>query len=97
MARHGFLERHGIVPNTIREDMFFFALPAFLIFIAGLTVSALDDWDGMLATIRGLVRYPHSLFMLPIQGMSGLALIVIGLALLLAGRSHSGGITLRLW
>ena len=39
MAKGGFLARHGIVRNAIREDMLYFALPGLLVFTAGLVVS----------------------------------------------------------
>jgi protein-S-isoprenylcysteine O-methyltransferase Ste14 len=68
MAKRGFLTRHGIVRNAIREDMLYFALPALLFFTAGLVVSA---WD--------LVRHQGSLYILSVQSIVGLALIAIAL------------------
>ncbi len=70
MAKRGFLARHGIVRNAIREDMLYFALPAILVLCAGMGVSA---WD--------LVRQQGSLYMLSVQSIVGLALIVIGLTI----------------
>ena len=68
MAKRGFLTRHGIVRNAIREDVLYFAIPALLFFTAGLVVSA---WD--------LVRQQGSLYILSVQSVVGLALIAIGL------------------
>lgn len=68
MAKRGFLTRHGIVRNAIREDMLYFGLPALFVFTAGLVVSA---WE--------LVRHQGSLYILSVQSIVGLALIVIGL------------------
>ncbi len=68
MAKRGFLKRHGIVRNAIREDMLYFAIPALFVFSAGMVVSA---WD--------LVRHQGSLYILSVQSIVGLALIVIGL------------------
>ena len=68
MAKRGFLTRHRIVRNAIREDVLYFALPALLVFTAGLVVSA---WD--------LIRQQGSLYILSVQSIVGLALIVIGL------------------
>ncbi len=79
MAKRGFLARHGIVRNAIREDMLCFALPAFFVYSAGMVVCA---WD--------LVRQQGSLFILSVHSIVGLALIVIGFAILLVAQ-----ITLR--
>ncbi len=68
MVKRGFLARHGIVRNAIREDMLYFAIPALFVFSAGMVVSA---WD--------LVRHQGSLYILSVQSIVGLALIVIGL------------------
>ena len=46
MAKRGFLKNHGIVRNAVREDMLYFAIPALLVFTAGLVVSAWDGFDG---------------------------------------------------
>jgi protein-S-isoprenylcysteine O-methyltransferase Ste14 len=70
MARRGFLARHGIVRNAIREDVLYFALPAVFVLVAGMGVSG---WD--------LVRRQGSLYILSVQSIVGLALIVIGLTI----------------
>lgn len=76
MAKRGFLARHRIVRNAIREDMLHFALPAFFVFSAGLVVSA---WD--------LVRHQGSPFILSVHNIVGLALIVIGYTIALVATS----------
>ena len=53
--------------NTIRKDVLFFALPALLVCTAGLAAMV---WD--------LARQQGSLTILSVQGIVGLALIVIG-------------------
>ncbi len=68
MAGHQFLTKHRIKRNAIREDMLYFAIPATVVFTAGLVVSA---WD--------LVRHQGSLYVLSAQSIVGLALLVIGL------------------
>ena len=67
MAKRGFLSRHGIVRNAIREDVLFFFLPWILVLSAGTVVIV---WD--------LVRQQGSLYMLSAQNIVGLALVVIG-------------------
>ncbi len=64
----GYLTKRGIVRNAIREDVLYFAIPALLVFTAGLVVSA-----------RDLVRQQGSLYILSVQSVVGLALIAIGL------------------
>lgn len=83
MAKLGFLARHRIVRNAIREDLLYFALPAVIVFFAGLVVSAADGYDGLLSTIWVLVRQPENLFLLSIQNIVGLALAVIGFTIIL--------------
>ncbi len=90
MAKRGFLERHGIVRNAIREDLLYFALTAVLVFFAGLVVSARDGYDGLVSKIWELVRQPGSLYMLSVQNIVGLALLIVGLTIALVAQ-----ITLR--
>jgi len=90
MAKRGFLERHRIVRNAIREDLLYFALPAFLVFFAGLVVSAWDGYDGLVAKIWELVRQPGSLYLLSVQNIVGLTLFIVGLTTALVAQ-----ITLR--
>ena len=89
MAKRGFLKRHRIVRNAIREDMLYFAIPALLVSVAGMGVSA---WD--------LVRRQGSLHMSSVQNFVGFALIVIGLTIMLVaqialGRSYSSTLVIR--
>jgi protein-S-isoprenylcysteine O-methyltransferase Ste14 len=79
-GKRGFLVRHGIVRNAIREDLLCFAIPAISFFSLGLVVSAMDGYDGLLATIWNLVVHPENLYMLSAPNIAGLALCVIGLA-----------------
>jgi protein-S-isoprenylcysteine O-methyltransferase Ste14 len=75
MAKRGFLARHGIVRNAIREDVLFFAIPWVFVLFAGMGVSA---WD--------LVRQQGDLYILSVQSIVGLALIVIGFTILLVAQ-----------
>jgi len=80
MVKRGFLVRHGIVRNAIREDLLCFAIPALSVFTAGLVVSAADGYNGLFVTIWYLVRHPEDLYLYSAQNIAGLALCVIGLA-----------------
>ena len=89
MARHGFLKRHRIVRNAIREDVLCFALPWIFVMFAGMGVSA---WD--------LVRQQGSLNIQSVQNYVGLALIIIGLTIMLVAqitlwRSYSATLIIR--
>jgi protein-S-isoprenylcysteine O-methyltransferase Ste14 len=100
MAKRGFLSRHGIVRNAIKDDVLFFAIPAVLVFFVGLVVSGRDGYDGLLSTIWDLVRQPERLSMLSVQNIVGLALAVIGLAILFVGlgtirRFHASTLVIR--
>ncbi len=75
MAKHGFLTRHRIVRNAIREDVLCFALPWIFVLSAGMGVSA---WD--------LVRQQGSLYVLSVQSIVGLALMIIGFTILLVAQ-----------
>ncbi len=73
----GFLTKRGIVRNAIREDVLYFAIPALLVFSAGLVISAWEGFDGFVE----LARNPRSLHLLSIYNIVGLALLVIGFAI----------------
>ena len=83
MVRRGFLSRHGIVRNAIREDVRFFAIPALLVFTLGLVVSARDGYDGLVETLWGLVRQPRNFYLLSVPNIVGLALFVAGMTVAL--------------
>ena len=83
MAKPGFLSRHGIVRNAIREDLLFFALPAIIVLIVGLGVSARDGYDGLVETLWNLVWHPRNLYLLSMPNIVGLVLCVIGLTVAL--------------
>ena len=102
MAKDGFLKRHRIVRNAIREDMLYFALPGLLVFTAGLVLSyrALDDRSGVVPTLWNLVRQPSSFHFLSVQNIVGLVLFVIGLIIMIVGqltlfRNYSSTVVIR--
>ncbi len=86
--------------NAIREDVIQFAIPALLIFAAGLIVSSWDGYDGLVPVIWDLVRHPEGLSLLSVPNIIGLALVVIGLtvALIAMGtirRFHASTLAIR--
>jgi protein-S-isoprenylcysteine O-methyltransferase Ste14 len=100
MAKRGFLKNHGIVRNAIREDVLYFAIPALLVFTAGLVVSAWDGYDGLVGKIGELGRQPGSLYLLSVQNILGLALFVVGLTTAIVAqitlfRNYSGALIIR--
>ena len=102
MTKRGFLKRHGIVRNAIRKDILYFAIPALLIFTAGLVLSyrALDDRSGVVPALWNLVRQPSSFHFLSVHNIVGLFLFVIGLTIMIIGqatlfRNYSGTVVIR--
>jgi len=100
MAKRGFLERHRIVRNAIREDLLYFAIPAVLVFSAGMVVSARDGSVDLWVDIWDLVRQPGSLYLLSVQSIVGLTLFIVGLTTALVahikiGRFHSSTLVIR--
>ena len=86
--------------NAIREDLLFFGLPAILVYTAGLVVSALDGRVGLVTTIGNLIGKPRSIPMLSLPNLVGIALIVVGFAILLIayitlGRFYSSTLEIR--
>ncbi len=69
--------------NTIRKDLLYFALPAIVVFTAGLVVSAIDGYDGLVETIWDLVWGSRSWEALSVPNVIGLLLFVTGLAIAL--------------
>jgi protein-S-isoprenylcysteine O-methyltransferase Ste14 len=81
MPKRGFLEREGIVHNAIKEDVLYFAIPALLVFTAGLVVSTLDGFDGLVFKAWKLGREPENLYTLSVINILGLALFVVGMTI----------------
>jgi protein-S-isoprenylcysteine O-methyltransferase Ste14 len=79
MPKRGFLARQGIIRNAIKEDVLYFGIPALLVFTAGLVVSAMDGYDGLVGRIWELVWQPENLSLLSVPNIVGLALFVVGL------------------
>ncbi|MCP3994930.1 MAG: isoprenylcysteine carboxylmethyltransferase family protein [bacterium] len=100
MAKRGFLERHGVVRNSIRKDLIQFALPALTVFIIELRFCVQDGFENFWGTVWGLIKQPGNLTLLPAQSIMGLALFFTGLTIMLVGqttlwRNYSGTVLIR--
>ncbi len=104
MAKKGFLKRHGIVRNAIRDDILQFAIPGMTVFIIELLFCARDGarngLSGFWGTVWGLVKQPQNLSLFSVQSIIGLALIIIGLIIMIVGqvtlyRNYSGTVVIR--
>jgi protein-S-isoprenylcysteine O-methyltransferase Ste14 len=99
MAKRRFLARHRIVRNAIKDDLLYFAIPALLVFSAGLAVSV-KGWVGSLAAMWDLIRHPRGIMMLSVPHFVGIALVVTGftielIAQITLGRSYSSTLVIR--
>lgn len=100
MPKRSFLEREDIVRNAIKKDVLYFAIPALLVFTAGLVVSALDGFDGLVVKAWELGRQPENLYTLSTLNILGLALFVVGMTIAFVAvftlrRSYSGTLVIR--
>jgi protein-S-isoprenylcysteine O-methyltransferase Ste14 len=100
MAKDGFLKRHGIVRNAIKKDLLYFAIPALLVFSAGLIVSALNWINGVVPAPDDLYNQSGERVSLSILNIVGLLLFIIGFSIELAGqitlrRSYSSTLVIK--
>jgi len=102
MAKDGFLKRHGIVRNAIKEDLLQFALPGITVFVLELIFCGRygDGISGFWGIVWSLVKQPQNLFVFPVQRIVGLALFFIGLIIMLVGqitlwRNYSQTVVIR--
>ena len=95
MAKRGFLARLRIIRSAIREDMLHFALPAFLVYCAGLVFITRGHRALLLDKLIHGRPYLHS-----VQSIVGFAFIIIGFTILLVshitiGRFHTSTLVIR--
>ncbi len=100
MAKNGFLQRHGIVRNAIKKDLLYFALPGITVWFIELLFCARDGLSGFWGTVWGLIKQPQNLFTFPLHSIIGLALVMIGFAIMIVGqvtlsRNYSGTVLIR--
>lgn len=100
MSQRDFLARHGVVRNSIKEDLLHFALPAIVIFTVGIVFCARDGMVELLPTAWRLVRDPQSLFSLSRYEIAGMVLFFCGLSIAVAAqvtlrRFYSGTLVIK--
>jgi len=104
MANNGFLKRHGIVRNAIKEDILFFGIPALTVFSIGLVFCARAGARAGLTSFWGivwdLVKQPQDLFTFPMHSILGLVAILIGYIIMIVGqvtlwRNYSGTVVIK--
>lgn len=80
--------------------MLYFAVPALSVDSEGLVASAMEGWDGLVVTVRDLLRHPQSPYLLSTPNFVGLALIIVGFTIHLVAkgtlrRFHSSALVIR--
>ena len=86
--------------NAIKEDLLYFALPAILIFFAGLVVSIFPTSKSWVVKILHMVDDPRSIALLSITDFLGLFLVITGLTIMITaqitlGKFYSSTVVIR--
>ena len=81
-TKTGFLARHRIVRNAVKQDLLQFGLPALVVFTSGLVLSGSDGWRGLAATAGSLLEWRQAPLP-PAWESAGLIMVVAGLAIAL--------------
>jgi len=86
--------------NAINEDLLFFALPAVLIFFAGIAVSMFPAYGSFVVKILDLTSQPQSIVMFSFLDFLGLFLIITGLIIMITaqitlGKFYSSTVVIR--
>ncbi len=100
MTKTGFLKKHRIVRNAIKEDIFQFAIPGMAVFFIELLFCVSDGLSGLWGTIWDLARQPQTISTLPLHNIIGLGLFILGLTIMTVGqitlfRNYSGTVIIR--
>ena len=100
MTKRGSPTKLRIVRSAIREDLLQFALPALTVFFIELLFCSRDGLTDFWGTLWSLMRHPQRLSLLPLHSIIGLALVLIGFIVLLAGQltlghNHSSTVMIR--
>ena len=82
MIKPGFWARHGLVKQYMKEDIFFFCIPALIVFSFGLIFSGRAGFKSSPSIIWNMITQPPNLFTLPINTVLGVGLIIAGLSIM---------------
>ncbi len=82
MVKKGYLSKHRIVMNKIKEDIIYFGIPAIIVFASGLIISFMDK-KGFANTLSNLITQPQNQPMFSIQNIVGLILLISGLSIMI--------------
>ncbi len=90
----------GIVKNSIVKDIFYFAIPALIVFITELIFCSRDGFTNFWISIWNLIKYPNTILELSALRIAGYGLIFSGFAIMIAGqltlsRNYSGTIVIK--
>ncbi len=96
MPMAGFLERHGIVRNAIREDLRGFMIPALLVMVGGFAVCG---WD-LVRDLKALENQPSGIWTGSVNNYVGLGLLICGLSVMVIAQitlflSYSATLVIR--
>lgn len=92
---------YKITRHRIKQDVLCFGIPALVVFIAALSVSAATGrYDGLVATLWRLILDPSGFAALSANNIVGLAMLVVGLSVAFTGvftlkRFYSSSLVIR--
>jgi len=91
---------HGVIRHAIKKDLLLFGIPALVVLLSGLIVSARGGYDGLTETLWKLATGKRELSELSAANILGLALLLVGLTIALVAhftlkRSYSSGLVIR--
>ena len=94
------LLRLGIVKNSIKKDLVFFAIPALTIFIIELSFCARDGLSNFWISIWELMKQPNGIFELSRFRIVGYFMILTGLSIMIFGqltlwKNYSGTVVIK--
>jgi protein-S-isoprenylcysteine O-methyltransferase Ste14 len=90
----------GIVKNSIVKDIFYFAIPALIVFITELIFCSRDGFTNFWISIWNLIKYPNAILELSAPRIVGYGLIFSGFVIMIAGqltlsRNYSGTVVIK--
>lgn len=89
MAVRRFPAKHGIVivRDAMRQDLLFFAIPAFVVWVVAVVVTFRGGNRGLWGTVGEMFTQPGSFFALPLHTIIGTILFVVGLGIAIVAQA----------